>query len=319
MTRVLFIAGNGRSGSTILHNLLGQIDGFTAVGELRYIWGRAALDNQTCGCGMPFRDCAFWNDVMAQAFGGLDTSRARRMQQYTESYRLRNLPLMVTPITRRREMARLDEYLDGLARLYAAIRRVTGCRVIVDSSKNPSYGYLLRYVRDVEPFHLHFVRDALAVAYSWGKVQDFEPGVPMARKSAAGSAMQWMARNLATELFLRDHPSRRVLLRYEDFVSHPRDAVSSILRWLGEPSEDLPFTSSHDVVLERNNHSVFGNRVRFRTGPVTIKADEQWRAALSSDDRRTVEAVTWPLRARYGYLGSGRRPADVTKGALREA
>ncbi len=36
--RVLFIAGPGRSGSTLLDLLLGQIDGFTSTGELRLIW-----------------------------------------------------------------------------------------------------------------------------------------------------------------------------------------------------------------------------------------------------------------------------------------
>ena len=37
--KVLFIAGNGRSGSTILDVILGQLEGFFAVGELRRIWG----------------------------------------------------------------------------------------------------------------------------------------------------------------------------------------------------------------------------------------------------------------------------------------
>jgi hypothetical protein len=89
MVTVLFIAGGGRSGSTILHNLLGQIDGFVAVGELRYIWGRAALKNQSCGCGVPFSQCVFWHDVMIKAFGGLDRSMAREMLDLTESFRIR--------------------------------------------------------------------------------------------------------------------------------------------------------------------------------------------------------------------------------------
>ena len=34
-TKVLFIGGYGRSGSTLLDRLLGQIDGFVSVGEVR--------------------------------------------------------------------------------------------------------------------------------------------------------------------------------------------------------------------------------------------------------------------------------------------
>jgi hypothetical protein len=314
MVRTLFIAGNGRSGSTILHNILGQIDGFAAVGELRYIWGRAAIDNQLCGCGERFRDCPFWDKVMTHAFGGLDLAYARRMYDAIESFRLRNLPLMAAPVTHRRELTRLAEYLEGLARLYAGIQHVSGSRIIVDSSKNPSYGYLLRYVHGVEPYYLHLVRDVPAVAYSWGKHQDFEPGVPMARKSAAASALQWLARNTAAELFLRRSASPWLQMRYEDFVSHPRNHVRSMLEWLGEPSDSLPFTSSHEANVDRRNHSVFGNRARFRVGPVIISADEQWRTQLSTRDRRTVTALTWPLRAYHGYTGPTRlvsRPATA--------
>jgi len=35
--RVLYIAGWGRSGSTILDNVLGQVDGFFSAGELMFL------------------------------------------------------------------------------------------------------------------------------------------------------------------------------------------------------------------------------------------------------------------------------------------
>jgi len=310
MVTVLFIAGGGRSGSTILHNLLGQIDGFVAVGELRYIWGRAALKNQSCGCGVPFSQCVFWHDVMIKAFGGLDRSMAREMLDLTESFRIRNLPLMAVPAVRRRELRRLRTYIERLGRLYSAIQQVSGCDVIVDSSKNPSYGYLLDRVDGVEVHHLHFVRDAPPVAHSWGGYKDFEPGVPMARKDTTASATQWMARNLTAELFA-GHETVRRRLRYEDFVAQPRDHIRSVLRWLGRPTDDLPFVSAHEVRIDRPNHSVFGNSVRFQLGTVALRPDERWRREMRRVDRMKVAGVTWPLRLRYGYLtGPARATTD---------
>ena len=41
--RVLYIAGSGRSGSTILDRTLGQVDGFFSAGELCNLWGRGLL------------------------------------------------------------------------------------------------------------------------------------------------------------------------------------------------------------------------------------------------------------------------------------
>jgi hypothetical protein len=302
MVKVLFIAGGGRTGSTILHNVLGQLDGFTAVGELRYVWGRGVLNNQLCGCGVRFADCPFWREVMQQAFGGVDAAFAREMLAHTESFRIHNLPLVAFGPTRRRELDRLTDYRERLARLYAAIHAVSGCRVIVDSSKNPSYGYVLRHVDGVELHVLHFVRDAPPVSHSWGKHKEFEPGVRMARKGPAASALQWLARNATAELFLHDHATPHMQLRYEDLMQRPRDHVESLVRWVDEDAGGSPFAGQHEVHLREPNHSVFGNSVRFHRGSVVLHRDDSWEQQMRPRDRRLVEAMTLPLRIRYGYV-----------------
>ncbi len=64
MPKVLLIAGASRGGSTLIDRLLGQLDGFQSTGELAHIWRRGLLKNQRCGCGVPFRKCRFWRDVL---------------------------------------------------------------------------------------------------------------------------------------------------------------------------------------------------------------------------------------------------------------
>jgi hypothetical protein len=36
-------------------------------------------------------------------------------------------------------------------------------------------------------------------------------------------------------------------------------------------------------------------------GPATIRRDDAWRTAAGYDGRRTIAALTWPVRLRYGY------------------
>jgi hypothetical protein len=230
------------------------------------------------------------------------------MLDFTESFRIRNLPLTWLPPARRRALARLEPYIARLGRLYAAIQEVAGGGVIVDSSKNPSYGYLLRYVDGVDPYYLHLVRDAPPVAYSWGKQKDFEPGVPMARKDPIASGAQWLARNVTAELFLPRGTTRWRQLRYEDFVTAPSDHVEALMSWLDAPTGALPFTSSHDFRIDRPAHSVFGNATRFRRGTVTVRPDERWRQEMPRSDQLKVAGLTWPLRLRYRYVGR-RSPA----------
>ena len=55
--KVLFLAGWGRSGTTIIDNILGEIDGFFSVGELYHLWGRGLVQERRCGCGVPPRQC----------------------------------------------------------------------------------------------------------------------------------------------------------------------------------------------------------------------------------------------------------------------
>ena len=77
--RVLFISGFGRSGSTILGQVLDGVPGVVHVGELNFLWDHNVLKNRECGCGLPFSDCPFWQEVMGRAFGGSDGVDALEM------------------------------------------------------------------------------------------------------------------------------------------------------------------------------------------------------------------------------------------------
>ena len=90
-------------------------------------------------------------------------------------------------------------------------------------------------------------------------------------------------------------------VRYEDFVSHPRCVTQKILEFAGHPVSPLPFRGDHTVYLDQN-HSAAGNPDRFSHGLVEIKHEERWREQMKPLDRSLTEAITWPLRNRYGYV-----------------
>jgi hypothetical protein len=96
-------------------------------------------------------------------------------------------------------------------------------------------------------------------------------------------------------------PYRR--LRYEDLIADPRAWTKRILRFAGLPDRerDLPFTGPHQVQLGPN-HTVDGNPIRFSTGHLTLRTDEEWRTNLPAFDRWLVTAGTLPGLLRYGYL-----------------
>jgi hypothetical protein len=294
--KVLYVAGLGRSGSTILANTLGQVEGFFSGGELNFIWKHTLIENRLCGCGKPSQECEFWGPVFDGEFGGQSEELAREMMrlQYSGA-RTRHIPMMLTESGRQKIRARLGKFLDNTGRLYRAIQSVSDSRVVVDTSKEPAYGYALRMVPGLDLRVLHLIRDPRAAAYSWTKKKrqpDSTEREFMHQKSPTQSAV--------LEALWRQMPSRYLRLRYEDFVADPRRSFEEILELTGEVDAQLPLVGERDVKLGIS-HTVSGNPNRFDTGTVELRQDRAWQKQMKPRDRALVTALTLPLLTRYHY------------------
>ena len=205
---VLFIGGEGRSGSTILSAILGNHEGYFPVGELPDVW-QALRTNELCGCGKPFASCPFWCAVGDEAFGGWETVDVQEVLYEQARYtRHRRIPQLLLGSRDHSYDGNFRAYCQRLGQLYRAIREVSGCQVIVDSTKSPPFAMLLRNVPGIELRVAHLVRDSRGVAFSWTK-RDIKNvqyrGHPtlkdrsMATMSPWKSALWWDFKNLLFE------------------------------------------------------------------------------------------------------------------------
>lgn len=307
--RVLYLGGLGRSGSTVLERVLGELPGACSVGELVHLWRRGVLDDERCGCGHAFSTCPFWSAV-GQAFGGWDPALAVRMEELRARVdRTRFVPRLVAPVlSGRARRAELAEYADTWLRLYRAIDEVSGGEVVIDSSKHSSLAFVLRRQPGIDLRVVHVVRDSRGVAYSWTKEvarpETGDDGSMMTRYSPTRSAALWVGHNLLFGLLgSLGVPTRR--LRYEDFVAAPAAVVGDLARFAGLPAGASPFVD--DVTIDLSaSHTVAGNPMRFRTGRTTLRRDDAWREELPHGQRLLVGALTAPLLARYRYLRASR-------------
>src|SRR4051812_29017973 len=204
VSRLVYIGGAGRSGSTFLESLLSSNPDCVCVGEVRWIWERGLKENHLCSCGEPFRECSFWTAVLNQAFGGSSVLDAQRLIEDQRSLdRIRYILPLVFPRFRSAAFTeRLRNHADILARLYSAILKVSGKQVVVDSSKDPTYGYLLAASPRISLSVLHLVRDSRAVAFSWSRKKHRPEIVSrqqyMRRFSTRQAAVLWITSNLLT-------------------------------------------------------------------------------------------------------------------------
>jgi hypothetical protein len=302
MPRVLYVGSWGRSGSTLLDLVLGQIPDLVSVGELRYIWERGLAERQLCGCGHTVPECPFWAAVLEEAFGGAGQVDVREvLSLWRRVDRLTLVPALLTPWHYPALAADLRVFQEVLARLYRAVATVSGAATVVDSSKYAAYGLILAGVPQLELVLLHLIRDSRAVAYSW-QSRKLMPEVTtetryMPVKRPWRSAVFWGLENLALEM-LRQISPRSVRLRFDDLTSDPRGSLGAALAALGI-NADLDFLGRRVLDLGPN-HTVAGNPIRFRRGSVAIEADLAWRSHLQAGSRRVVTALTWPLLVRYG-------------------
>lgn len=306
--RVLFVAGQGRSGSTLLSRVLAEHEGVVAVGEVRHLWRRGLVEGKPCECGVRVPDCPFWGAVLdrvERAVGAVDAGPLAAAD--FRAIRARRAPTAVLRLLTGRRGAVLPSRLAGtLAALYAAIADVAGARVVVDSSKSPLYADALRGLPAVDVRLLHLVRDPRAAAYSWQRVRwhpDRVEAATMALRSPLQSAGLWLLWNALSELLWRGDPGY-LRLRYEDFAAAPAHWLPELLRFAGAPIPARLAVDSGAVVL-RPRHTVSGNPNRFEHGRVQIRLDDEWRRRLRRRDRTLVAAATAPLRLRYGYHRSG--------------
>ncbi len=302
--KVLYIAGLGRSGSTILGNVLGEIEGFFHGGEFNFIWERNLIENRLCGCGAPFDKCEVWGSVLERAFGAIDGVDAREMVRLQAlGTRTRHIPLMFSTSGRRALASRLDKFMNRLQKLYGAVQETTGSRVIVDSSKEPAYGYVLGMTPGIDLYVVHLIRDPRAAAYSWLRKKpllDTDRLAYMLRMSTVKSSLLWDAWNASSEALWRGSSGRYMRLRYEDFVEDPQRALKGILGMLHEDTRRLRFVDERGVELGVS-HTVSGNPSRFHTGTVRLRPDDEWASRMRLRDKMLVTLLTFPLLARYGY------------------
>ena len=299
--RVVLVAGAGRSGSTLLTMLLGSLPKTFAVGELRYLWQRGIVEHRLCGCGSRCRTVRSGRRILSRTFDG---DVPRNVDDAIDAVdwigSAANLPSL---LRRPSSIPPIGDLPLLLSRLYRAVADTTGADTIIDSSKPPTYGWLVGTLPGIELSVIHLVRDPRGTAFSWlhpKAAADRPSGGLMPRKPAWKSALNWGVWNVATELLFRGRPERLLRVRYEDLVAEPDATLASVLAFLG-------YAEARSM-RSRAGASNGGRRTRSpatrRDSPRSRRCcgpTRRGRRSYPATSRRIVTALAAPLLHHYGY------------------
>ena len=267
MPTIVYITSRGHSGSTLLSLLIGGNSQIVSGGELKMLINSDPM-RRFCSChSLSPEQCPFWSQVQAKVIDLVGVP-------------LRQLSLM--------EEGNDDMFCKHNQALFEAIASVSGCQIIVDSSKS-----LLRLSRllrakdngcaiEVRPIHLH--RGPLGTVNS-------------ARKK--GHPLLTVAQNYSTTFFktrecLSKIPS--LFISYEQLACHPRHCLQRVMHWIGLPLQESQLQWRGGV-----RRDVGGNRMRLGKS-LKICLDQSWKRELKPVDVLKVTLLTLPVRLRWRWL-----------------
>jgi hypothetical protein len=310
MAKVLYIAGYGRCGSTVLATVLGNHPQMVSVGEVSYLYEDWANPLRPCSCEDCYADCEFWRGVVPD---GSSVEGTQRLVRAVE--RASFLPHIW--VGRVSGKAR-EEYRAAQERVFEHALARSGAAIVVDSSKSARFtvgrSVALQQVAGNEVYLLHLVRDGWATLESrviTGSNWALEGHARKPRLPALRAVLGWVWSNCFASIVLRRVFGHRryLLLRYEDFLADPAASLRRIGDFVGMETgmliERVERGEAFDV-----GHMVGGNRVRFQKA-ITLRREGKGRVQqrLTRRQRLLFSALGGWLNRRYGY------PAPAGAGA----
>ena len=313
--KVIYIAGYGRSGTTLLDIALGQQPGVFAAGELtalaRHVW----KEREYCACGQQADECGFWSRVVETWLKGRQPDA---MDAHGRCLAKSEWLIDPTRLLWRFGASKTGRaYRNETLKLLQAISNTSESSIIVDSSKLPGRASALMSIKDIEVYIVHMVRDGRGVGWSMTKPyqRSVENGIQkeLKPKPLWYTAARWLVVNLGVEM-LRARLSRKrsIRVRYEDFVADPTGTVNSIMELVGQ-SYVVP---DHGSEVMKPDHQIAGSRHRMKD-EISISKDIGWTSQMPRSMQRLFSALTAPLLLRYGYLSSGPGPGKTGQSADR--
>lgn len=224
---IIYIAGNGRSGSTLLDILLGNMSGHFSIGELSFFSSNGLIDDEYCSCGARVNSCTFWKPV-ADAW---DLVRVLDIKEYNKVYLgnfhnrsiLRLIKNLVFP------GSNFKQFLADTKELYRIIGEQCNGKILIESSKNP-YRLLIFKKLGFNVKVVHLVRELEGVLDSNKKILEKDPEKGVEKELGQSSAYYiiplFVTINFLCKWFSSGY--QRILIRYENLMENTEEELSKI-------------------------------------------------------------------------------------------
>jgi hypothetical protein len=298
--KIVYIAGYGRSGSTLLERILSSNQKMFGVGELFHLLRLINGKNNFCSCGNEIHQCDFWSKIIAKINAEYDIEQTKQDRKFFES-----ITGIFSCIAKR---LKKQNYQDYTKEIFSEIFKLvpSETKYIIDSSKTARNSLvrpvLLSNLFDVKVIHL--IRDGRGCMWSnlKGSNQKLEAGVdPTIPFAGLRTALNWPVANSGAHFFqLLNSQESYCRVKYENFVENPENSLAKIGDFLG-----VDFAAQINMLkLEQKvplGHQLDGNRLR-KKEKIILQPDLEWKSKLGFEYRLLFWLFAWPWGLFYKYF-----------------
>lgn len=270
---ILYILGDGRSGSTLLDLLVSSHADVQGLGEMKcfHRYNPSIPNPKKCTCGLRLDECHLWGSVL---------------DDLTYDYSIS-----------------LNEETNFVPRNYELLKKITeinGAYWVCDSSKDPVRLDLLLADSSFAVKIIHLVRDPRAVAFSNLRKRK------RVLKSRGFSLNTYLKYGYLKSLFLWEkhnvlyqekygHLSEYYFLRYEDLTDNYESVIFDIWNQMGLNTDGSNIENRTKAI-----HNIGGNHMR-RQDSFEVKKDQEFKGEISNFTWLLSSKLISSALDRFGY------------------
>jgi len=225
--------------------------------------------------------CPFWTRVKAKIEETVNDETIRKLLNAGTKASLKNFNILFSDWLSQRFFIYNRDEINFYHAVYGSIFTQTKRQIIIDSSKDPVYAYILSKIEDFEVYVIHLVPDPRSSYYSFWK------------ENKKSYILRWPFIQLISKLLQFKLKNKYKLVKYEEFTEDPESVLKDILLFVDEVAKA---TLKNKSVFFRPAHSLSGNPNRFQFGETRIINDEKWKKFLPFHRKAMVGITILPMK-----------------------
>lgn len=183
----------------------------------------------------------------------------------------------------------------------------------------------LKIIGDKNPIYSVFIPELLEVfpnAKFIHLIRDYRDNVVSNRKAFGNNSVEflgygWLFFNLAIEKAKRDNKSNFYTIKYEDLVTHPQQKIVELCEFLSlDFNEDMiHFNKKINAIFKENTHFKIVENHKNLANPINNTQVEKYKTNLTLKEIETLDCICSNYGKQYGYfpLNNNFKPISIFK------